>query len=44
MYYIINLLINPPIKVPDLAFESEDEACDWINNNGDAVKYTIVKE
>ena len=44
MYYILNLQINPPMKEPDLVFETEQEACDWIDNNGDAVKYTILKE
>ena len=43
MYYIIDLQQNPPVRIPNLVFTTEQDACDWININGDAVKYTIEK-
>ena len=44
MYYILDLQKIPYIKVPGLNFENELDACQWIDNNGDAVKYTIIEE
>lgn len=44
MYYIIDLQQSVPTKVPGLVFQTEDDACEWIKLNGDAVKYTISKE
>ena len=44
MYYILDLEQNPPVKVPNIQFDTELEACKWIDENGDAVKYTIIKE
>lgn len=44
MYYILDLQQNPPVKLPNISFNTEFEACEWIGTNGDAVKYTIIKE
>jgi hypothetical protein len=44
MYYILDLTQNPPTIIPDLSFQLEDEACEWISINGNATMYTIVKE
>jgi hypothetical protein len=44
MYYIINLTTNPPTEIPNLVFEIENDACDWVNQNGDATEYTIIKK
>ena len=43
MYYILDLRTAPPTEIPDLVFETEFEACDWINLNGDATIYTFTK-
>lgn len=43
MYYILDIQQNPPVKLSN-SFDTEIEACNWINDNGDAVKYTIIKE
>ena len=42
MWYIIDLTTIPNQQIPDLKFYSEIEAINWINNNGNAVIYTIV--
>lgn len=44
MYYILDISQNPPIKIPNINFNTEIEACEWIDNNGNAIKYTIIKE
>lgn len=44
MYYIIDLQQELPTKVIGLEFQTEEDACEWIKHNGDAVKYTIFKE
>lgn len=42
MYYILDLRTDPPTEVPNLSFQNEYDACDWINQNGNAVIYTII--
>jgi hypothetical protein len=42
MYYILDLEQNPPKIIETLEFETEQEACEWIDQNGDAVIYSIV--
>jgi hypothetical protein len=44
MYYIIDLETNPPQEVPNLSFETENQACDWINQNGNAIIYSIIEK
>jgi hypothetical protein len=43
MYHILDLRENPPIIIPDITFETEQECIEWIDNNGDATIYTIEK-
>ena len=44
MYYIIDIEQNPPLKVPGIEFNTSDQACEWINENGNAAKYIIIWE
>jgi hypothetical protein len=44
MYHILDLRTEPPTEVPNLVFQTELEACEWINQNGNATIYTIIKK
>lgn len=44
MYYIIDLRKDPPERVPDVQFETQEECCNWIDENGDASIYIIIEE
>lgn len=43
MYYIIDLTTVPQTILPNLEFNTEKEAIDWIGKNGDATIYSISK-
>lgn len=42
MYYIIDLIKETPVIIPDLEFKNEIDAINWININGDATMFTII--
>lgn len=42
MYYIIDLRNFPPTLIQNLEFNNFDDACDWINQNGDATIFSII--
>jgi hypothetical protein len=44
MYYIIDLTQDPPVKVQDVQFETEQECFLWIDENGDVSIYSITEE
>ena len=44
MYYVIDLRLDPPERVPDVFFETTEECCEWIDQNGDASIYTIEED
>jgi hypothetical protein len=47
MYYILDIENNPPTIVPGVSFQTEEEACNWIDLSGvecPACKYTVIKE
>ena len=47
MYYIFNIENNPPVMVPGVSFQTEEEACNWINQSGvesPACTFSIYKE
>ncbi len=41
MYYIIDLRQDPPVRVQGVEFQTIEECCNWIDQNGDASIYTI---
>jgi hypothetical protein len=42
MYYILDLRTDLPSKIEGLEFYTEQEALNWINENGDATIYTVI--
>ncbi len=47
MYYILDIENNPPTVVAGVSFQTEEEACNWIDLSGSdcpACKYTIIQE
>ena len=44
MFYIIDLRQDPPERVPGVSFETNEECCEWIDENGDACTYSIIEE
>jgi hypothetical protein len=43
MYYILDLEQTPPEKLSNVEFENKFDACEWIEQNGGIVKYTITE-
>jgi len=44
MYYIIDLRYDPPQRVPDVQFETQEECFEWIDANGDVSIYSIQED
>lgn len=44
MYYVIDIRVDPPIKVEGTESEIIQDCIDWISLNGDAVIYSIIEE
>lgn len=44
MYYVIDIRIDPPIKVEGTESQIIEDCIDWISNNGDAIIYSIREE
>ena len=44
MYYVVDLRLDPPQRVPDKQFETFEECCKWIDLNGDVSIYTIEED
>jgi hypothetical protein len=44
MYYVIDLRQNPPVRLPELVFETSEECIAWIDQNGNATVYSIEYE
>lgn len=43
MYCIIDLRQDPQERVPNVQFETIEECCNWIEENGGITIYTIAK-
>lgn len=43
MYSIIDLSSNPPMIVSGTEYFTEQQCIDWINQNGDIIRYSIQK-
>lgn len=46
MYKILDLQQDPPTQILDLAFDTEEAACKWIDETGEdqaAVSYSVVE-
>jgi hypothetical protein len=44
MYYVVDLRQDPPHKVEEAQFQTIEECCEWIDENGDVSIYTIEEE
>jgi len=44
MYYILDLEKSPPLAVEGISFSNQADACEWIEENGGIVRYTIIWE
>jgi len=42
MYYIINISLNPPVRIENLEFKTELESSEWIDNNGGPTLYSFI--
>jgi|LakMenEpi03Aug12_release.lakeMendotaPanAssembly.Ray.scaffolds.fasta_scaffold1755416_2 hypothetical protein len=42
MYNILDLTKNPPSIIPDLKFDNEKDALEWVEQNGGIMMYTVI--
>jgi hypothetical protein len=42
MYNILDITKNPPLIIPNLKFDNEKEALEWIEQNGGIMMYSVI--
>jgi hypothetical protein len=44
MYYILDIIQTPPIRIESLEFNTHEECVEWINNNGSIISHSIEED
>ena len=44
MFYIIDLTQDPPIRIPNIEFETQEECINWIDKNGSIITHSIEEQ